>query len=295
MSEFLSLQETAQYVDGRPRMPETVLLDILGANNNEFKALIQAPLVEDVPLSIYHDVLPRFPNGDHETAVQTVSYGQLYAALVEMPDEFVRVEPSRPRAVVTQTAAGHTLSAPVAGHMASLSFDGNVSLRSLIGEIRHPKEDKHGVLGRSTIEARRILLTDLWEHTREGWIHTGDLIDMAVEKGVTDSQADTHIRSMERNGFIERRHPNRRLRAERYHKGKMARLKPENGHMPATAIVERYLSIILLASVADSDFRAEGLEKLAKISSDSRAIPYLIKRAFANGGHVGKSTKRKRD
>jgi hypothetical protein len=173
MSEFLGLQETAQYISGKPRIPEVVLLDLLGENNNEFKVLAQAPLIEGVPISVMEDIKSLFPDPKDETAIQTISFAQINSNLSDMWDELVRVQPSEAGNVAIQTEAGHFLSAPLAGHLGHLSLMGNVSLRNLIGEKIPAREDRHGVLGRSAIETRRILLTDLWEHTREeGWMHT---------------------------------------------------------------------------------------------------------------------------
>jgi hypothetical protein len=124
-------------------------------------------------------------------------------------------------------------------------------------------------------------------------MHTGDLVRLAEDRGARPKQASSHLKGLIDGGIVERRNPNRKLKSEKYHKGKMVRLKPENGLMAPSEIVERYLSIILLTSVVDVDFLADGLDKLNKISSDSKAVPYLIKRSFASGGHAGKSTKHK--
>lgn len=287
MSEPFKLHEVSRYVAGQDRIPGSVVLSALADNNTELKILIQASLRENepVPLKGIQDTLIRACNGN---VLQTVSYPQVYSTVKGMDDNFVSIKKTPEGTAVMQTKAGRNLSAAVGGHILNLAKETNTSARVLVGENLQPRLLYGGQRGRGSVDARLIVLSTMWEHAKEDWQSSIDLMKMFVEKGVSVKQAEAHLKRLQQAGIVEQSEPSSKTKRDPGVRRYKYRLKQKNAEISPTKIVERYLSIVLLSSVIDPDFIAEGLDHLGEISNDPTYVPYLLKRSYANTKHTGK-------
>lgn len=287
---IVNTAEARQFIEGRDRLPGDVVIDALANNNTEFKGLVQAPLRVDewVPLT---EIRPSLVDSCGDSDLHTVSYAQMHSVLRAMNPRFVQLGKTDERPMAFQTQEGRFISASTAGHLLRFAIDTNVPLRCLMGESLKPRELPGKAKAAGSIEIRLNVLSLLFEHAREGWLSAVDMHDAAEERKLRYENVRTHVRKLRNIGIVERKPATKTTPGLGNAKGFLYRIKQENGHIPPTETVDRYLGIVLMVSAMDPDFVAQGLDHLEQISQDSSYVPFLLKRSFVNTGHTGKNAK----
>jgi len=287
MSE-INTTTAAEIVAGRNRIPGDVVIDALGSNNTELKVLVQAPLIAetDVPLRAVKSYLKDACNGNE---LQPLTSANIISVLRAMNPRFVEVHKTGTQLSAVQSQEGRVISAALGGHLLNLAVGTNIPLRGLIGESLKSKQLPGAVTTMGSIETRLNVLCSLWQLANNDWTPAADLLEGAKERGVAERITRSHVAKLIDHGVVEKRTPARRIPGSTGSNGYLYRIKQENGHVPPTEIVDRFLGIVLLSSVLDPDFIREGLGHLEDISQNPKYVPFLLKRSFLHTGHTGKN------
>jgi DNA-binding transcriptional ArsR family regulator len=290
MPEIINLEIAAELAVGKPRLADEEIIDVLADNNTELKVLAQAPLREGVPvpLSKVSTTIGEACNGNN---IQVVSSGHVNRVLRSMNPSFVEIINRRGRISAIQTPAGRSLSAATGGHLLQLAAETNIPLRGILGESIKPRNFSSGLEANGSIETRLSILTILWRHARKEWRTATELYEAATENDIPNRVVRSHLSNLQNFGVVERRAPKTHLQSERSLHGYLYRIKQENGHIPATEIVDRCLGIVVCASLMDQKFITSGLDHLERISKNPLYVPYLLRRSFKHSGHTGKKFK----